>query len=446
MSARHVDDIIRHLRRAAILSPDSAGSADGHLLNCFIADRDKAAFEALVRRHGPMVWGVCRRILFNFQDAEDAFQATFLVLIRKAESIVPREMTANWLYGTACKTALKMRSISAKRSAREKQVVKLPEPCVLRAERDNDWQAVLDNELCRLAANYRSAVVLCDLEGRTRKEAARLLGVPEGTLSARLDRARQTLAKRLARQGLALTGSALATAILHQSASAGAPTAVASATITAAIALISGHALTSGIVSAKVITLSEGVIQAMFLTKLKMAAAVVVAISLIGTAGFYGSAWVSAQDARQDNGPVAAEAANNQPESPQSVERRLANLEKQLARLLDEVKALKNEIKGKEGATHDKNLKGEAPGKEASAAKEEASMRIIELKHAKAAAANNILWKLFSSEDKPIRIVPDPRSNTLFISADARTMEEIKTVLSKIDVPDEKIDSGNTKR
>src|SRR5262249_37856857 len=154
---------------------------DGQLLGCFIEQRDDAAFAALVKRHGPMVWAVCRRLLPH-HDAEDAVQASFLVLVRKAASIVPMEMVANWLYGVAHQTALQARRTSARRAAREKQVTPMPEPAVAEQDLWHDLQPLLDHELARLPDKYRVAVVLCDLEGKTRKEAARHLGCPEGTL------------------------------------------------------------------------------------------------------------------------------------------------------------------------------------------------------------------------------------------------------------------------
>jgi hypothetical protein len=104
--------VLQHLRRASLL-PDGAGLSDGQLVGCFVEQGDQAAFAALVRRHGPMVWGVCRRLLANHHDAEDAFQAAFLVLVRKAASVVPREKVANWLYGVAYQTAFKARAMAA---------------------------------------------------------------------------------------------------------------------------------------------------------------------------------------------------------------------------------------------------------------------------------------------------------------------------------------------
>src|SRR5438034_1544547 len=124
-----MSEIIQQLRRTVLLR-DGAGLTDGELLECFISRREEAAVAALVRRHGPMVWGVCLRVLRNHHDAENAFQATFLVLVRKAASIVPRERVANWLYGVAHQTALKARATAAKRRRRERQVTKIPEPAV----------------------------------------------------------------------------------------------------------------------------------------------------------------------------------------------------------------------------------------------------------------------------------------------------------------------------
>src|SRR5436305_5459780 len=148
-----------------------------------------------------MVWGVSRRVLRNHHDAEDAFQATFLVLVRRAASIASKELVANWLYGVAHQTALKARAMVAKRRGRERQVEVMPEPVIAEQEPWPDLQPVLDEELSRLPDKYRTVVILCDLEGVTRKEAARQLGCPEGTVAGRLARARAMLAKRLARGG-----------------------------------------------------------------------------------------------------------------------------------------------------------------------------------------------------------------------------------------------------
>jgi RNA polymerase sigma-70 factor (ECF subfamily) len=147
------------LRRAALLR-DAADVTDGQLLESYVSRRDEAAFEALVRRHGPMVLGVCRRVLHNSHDAEDAFQATFLVLVRKAATVLPREMVANWLYGVAYHAALNARAASARRRAKERQVRNMPEPATVADGLWHDLEPLLDQELSRLPDRYRLPVVL----------------------------------------------------------------------------------------------------------------------------------------------------------------------------------------------------------------------------------------------------------------------------------------------
>src|SRR5256714_1844554 len=225
MATSEASEIIQHLRKTVLLQ-DGADLTDGQLLEFFLIRRDEAAMEVLVRRHGPMVWGVCRRVLRDHHDAEYAFQATFLVLVRRAGSIASRELLANWLYGVAHQTALKARATTAKRKGRERQVTDMPEPAVTQQDQWRDLQHVLDEELSRLPDKYRSVIVLCDLEGKTRKEAARQLGVPEGTLAGQLARARVMLAKRLAQRGVGLSGGALAAVLSQKVASAGVPTSV----------------------------------------------------------------------------------------------------------------------------------------------------------------------------------------------------------------------------
>src|SRR5262249_53950890 len=149
MANSKTSEVIQHIGRAVLLQ-DSAGMTDGQLLECFLAQREDTAFAALVRRHAPMVWGVCRRVLANHHDAEDAFQATFLVLVRKASSVEPREMVANWLYGVARQTALKARATTVKRRARERQVTDMPEPAVTEPDLWQDLQPLPDQEFSRL--------------------------------------------------------------------------------------------------------------------------------------------------------------------------------------------------------------------------------------------------------------------------------------------------------
>ena len=143
MATGEMSGVIRHLRRTVLLR-DGAGRTDGQLLADYLGRRDEAALAALVRRHGPMVWGVCRRVLRNHHDAEDAFQATFLVLVRRAASIATRELVANWLYGVARQTALKARATAAKRKERERQATKMPEPAAAQQDQWHDLQPLLD--------------------------------------------------------------------------------------------------------------------------------------------------------------------------------------------------------------------------------------------------------------------------------------------------------------
>ena len=145
MPTSRMSQVMHHLRGEGLLR-EGADRTDGQLLECFVSRREPAALEALIRRHAAMVWGVCRRVLHGLQDAEDAFQATFLVLLRKAPTIVPRDRVGNWLYGVAHQTARKARATQTKRRAREKQVTDMPEPAVTDPEHWNDLRAVLDRK------------------------------------------------------------------------------------------------------------------------------------------------------------------------------------------------------------------------------------------------------------------------------------------------------------
>jgi RNA polymerase sigma factor (sigma-70 family) len=272
--------VMRHLRRAA-LRHDGGGLTDGQLIERFLSAREEAAFEALVRRHGPMVFGVCRRVLACAHDAEDAFQATFLVLVRKAAAFAARDTVGNWLYGVAYRTAQKARSAAARRRAKEKHMAR-PEALCDEGDLWQEMRPLIDAELSRLPDKYRSPLVLCDLEGQTRKEAAQKLGCPEGTISGRLARARVLLAKRLARHGLALSGGAMAVALTENAASACLPASLMGTTVHAAALVAAGHGA-AGVVSASVAALTEGVLKTMLMNKVKLALSAALAIGLIGT-------------------------------------------------------------------------------------------------------------------------------------------------------------------
>ena len=187
---------------------DAACANDGDLLQRFIDFKDEAAFDELVRRHGQMVLGVCQRVLHNSHDADDCFQAAFMVLVRKATAIQPRSMVGNWLYGVAYRTALEARKMAARRRVVErKQPPALPaEPA---ADRWVELRPVLDQELARLPDKYRVVLIACDIQGKTRQQAAQHLDLPEGTVASRLARARALLAKRLERHRITLSAVTL---------------------------------------------------------------------------------------------------------------------------------------------------------------------------------------------------------------------------------------------
>jgi RNA polymerase sigma factor (sigma-70 family) len=284
MSCGQVNRVMQRIRAVAI-EARGGDLTDGQLLEWYLAGREEAAFTALVQRHGPMVLGVCRRVLNHAHDAEDAFQATFLVLVRKAATVRPRERVGNWLYGVAYRTALEARGTAARRRIKERTMSR-PE-----AAPEDVWQdvrPVLDQELANLPEKYRSAVVLCDLEGKTRKEAARQLGWPEGTVAGRLTRARAILARRLGRHGIVLSAAALA-AYLPNTATAAVPASLMMATTRAATWSAVGSAAVPGVVPAKVAALTEGVLKAMLFAKLRAALAVALVLGLMGLVAGLGS-------------------------------------------------------------------------------------------------------------------------------------------------------------
>src|SRR5262245_50233346 len=228
-----------------------------------------------------MVWGVCRRIVGQPADAEDAFQAAFLILVRKAAAVRPCEAVGNWLYGVACHAALKARTACTRVRAREKQVASMPEPATQSRDEQEALQRLLDQELSALPDKYRLPVVLCDLEGRTRREVAAQLRIPEGTLSSRLATAHEQLAKRLARHGLAVSGGSLAALCAQHAAAASVPASVVSSTIVTATLVVASKGAVAGVVSTKVAALTEGVVKAMLLSKLKNGAFILLMLGIV---------------------------------------------------------------------------------------------------------------------------------------------------------------------
>lgn len=259
MSRVGLCQFVRRLRR------DSADqSTDGELLEWFVTHRDEAAFAELVARHGPRVFAVCRRVLGDHHLAEDAFQATFVVLARRAHTIHPRSAVGGFLYGVARKAALEAFAMSRRR--KETLVDRVPDsPMTVGPAAESDVLAMLDEEIANLSDTYRAAVVLCELDGVSRAVAARQLGIAEGTLSSRLAAARRQLATRLRARGGTLSAGLVAA--LASSATAAVPSALQTAT-------------------ESVSTIANGVLRTMMLSKLKLAAlGVVLMAAFLATNG-----------------------------------------------------------------------------------------------------------------------------------------------------------------
>jgi RNA polymerase sigma factor (sigma-70 family) len=273
--------ILQYIRKI-VRTDDGSEATDSQLLERFIASGDQDAFALLVRRHGPMVLGVCRRVLFHAQDVEDAFQATFMVLVRKARVIGRRELLANWLYGVAIRTAAKARANAARRRTREALVPDLPEAEAPGEPAWNSIQPVLDEEVGRLPTKYRAPFTLCYLQGLTNEEAALQLGCPKGTLQSRLAWARDRLRSRLTRRGVVLSAGLLATLLSEKTASAVVPCALADRTVAMALAFGGWKTAAGGTISAPAAHLAQGVLHAMFLAKLKIVAVIVLAGLLMG--------------------------------------------------------------------------------------------------------------------------------------------------------------------
>jgi RNA polymerase sigma factor (sigma-70 family) len=298
--------VTRYLRR--MIGPaGGAGLTDAQLLERFVCRRDQAAFEVLVWRHGPMVLGVCRRVLRHEQDAEDAFQAAFLVLVRKAASIGARQAVGSWLYRVAYRVAVRAKVLAQKRAARQTQLDDAPAARPAADPAWSDLRPVLDEEVSRLPEKYRAPFVLCYLGGKTNEEAARDLGCPKGTVLSRLAWARQRLRARLTRRGLGLSAG-LVTAASAPDLAAAVPAALVDSTRRAALLVAAGQQV-AGVVAGQVTALSKGVLQTMFWNKILIAASCVLAACALAVGG---ALTRSTLGARETTGPPAG-----QPEAKQ---------------------------------------------------------------------------------------------------------------------------------
>jgi RNA polymerase sigma factor (sigma-70 family) len=272
---------LRHL----VGGEGAAELSDAQLLTQFATRRDESAFAELVRRHGPMVLGVCRRVLGDAHDAEDAFQATFLILARKAASAGRYQALGGWLHAVAYHVALRERARAHRRRQHEREVVRVPSREAMTDLDRQELRQVLDDELRRLPEKYRTPLVLCYLEGHSHEEAARALACPVGTLAWRLGRGRELLRRRLVRRGLAVPAAAVGGALAGQ-ASAALPATLAEAVVKGAVAFTSGLAGAGGAAPVGA-ALAEGVLKSMSLTKAKFAAVLALAVALGLGAGLW---------------------------------------------------------------------------------------------------------------------------------------------------------------
>ena len=289
--------VLRYLRRVSTAS--GVERTDAELLEQFAGGND-GAFAALVDRHGPMVLGVCRRVLRDAHEAEDAFQATFLLLVQKAGSLRQPERLGPWLHGVAYRTALKAKGRLSRRRRRETQLDELAAAGYADEGIWRDVRPMLDEAISALPSRYRAPIVLCYFEGLTNAQAARRLGCPRGTVATRLARARDRLRARLTRRGAALSVGLVATGLSSAGAAAKVPAPLLEATARAAGAFRAGQVLPAGILSAQALLLTREVLRAMFMDKVRIMVAVSAVLAMVGAgAGLFGHRAFSASPANQ---------------------------------------------------------------------------------------------------------------------------------------------------
>jgi RNA polymerase sigma factor (sigma-70 family) len=305
MSKAQLHTIIRHLNRS-LSQAGEEGLTDGQLLENFVGRRDEGAFELLVWRHGAMVLGTCRRLLRDAQEAEDALQATFLVLARKAGSIRRGQSVGGWLHRVATRLAFRTRTRAAKQPRCQPLEHDVPGPPSADELAWADLRPVLDEEVNRLPEKYRQPVVLCYLEGQTNEEAARRLGCPRGTILSRLARGRERLRSRLTRRGITLASGTLAALLASEATAATLPAPLVPLTVTAALSFAKGAAV-AGLVSARAAAWTEGALHAMFLSKLKVITATALVLVVLGAGGGLLSHKLAAQRVRDNPGQRVAQ-------------------------------------------------------------------------------------------------------------------------------------------
>jgi RNA polymerase sigma factor (sigma-70 family) len=311
MATGQLHTVLRHIRRLA-LAPGTTDLTDPQLLQRFAVHQEEDAFAALMGRHGQLVWGVCRHVLRHDHDAEDAFQATFLVLARHAASIRKQEALASWLHGTAYRVALRARRDAAIRRTHESRGKSMPPEKPFPESVLREALAILDEEVQRLSARQRAVFVLCSLEGKSLAEAAQQLGWKPGTVSGTLARARRQLERRLTRRGVTLTAVLSAVFLGRQAVPAAVPARLTQTTTQAALLYAAGKPAAAVVSSPVAAALAEGVTKTMFLTKLKTALVMLLAIAFVAGAG-----WLTCQTlAAKQPAPAKPEAANPAAKNP----------------------------------------------------------------------------------------------------------------------------------
>lgn len=334
MSNGRVNHVVLQLRKLA--GADYNGSLpDRVLLERFVQERDEIAFAALVDRHGPMVLGVCRRVLRNAHDAEDACQAAFLVFVRKAASIRKAHSVASWLHGVAFRAAANLKRKVSRQPECASTIDEVPQ----KETWDPTWSEVrqmLDDEVQRLPPRLQAPVLLCCLEGKTRDEAAEALGWRLSTLRGRLERGRELLRSRLSRRGLSLSGALLTSLLTQNTSTAALPSALLARIAHSAMLEAAGSISTTGILSTRVAALTEGVLRTMWLSKLRYTTILLLSLSFIGLGGavITRSSLVWSQAEGADADPQSKTAGGERPATRRPTERAADTA--QLPRLLAE--------------------------------------------------------------------------------------------------------------
>lgn len=316
MPGGQLDTVFQHIRQLVRVA-SGADLTDSLLLSRFGASRDEAAFASLLQRHGPLVLNVCRRVLGNADDADDAFQATFLVLARKAGSIRQGESVGSWLYGVAFRIASKAKVNAARRRAHERRVADMPKLDTGNPALWGEMRPLLDEELSRLPEKYRLPIVLRYLQGKSNEEAAWELGCPAGTLTWRLSQALDMLRQRLARRGVTLSSTLLGTLVVENGASAALTTVLSDTTLRAAVLFAAGREVAANGASLFIISLAEGALRAMWINKMTTTALILLVVGMFGIGGgllaFRSMARETAAVPAPENPPVARQGDGGKP-------------------------------------------------------------------------------------------------------------------------------------